>query len=512
MSMMAQQKTAWKYSLVTVAVLTTALILSAVAVEIESTTVDITMATAVKPTQEVEPSKRTTRNASSTSMAAETANSDTCEGTRKSSGSSKLTSVEKSENQSTKPNTTAVYSDQTEETGNAFQEEDDDEDDDDDNDDDDDEFWDEEEDYEEDEEEAAGPGNKFGVVQSIEEDDEATWDKLYEAKAYMEHFALTTDRYVNRRGLCRNRHELCTYWAANGECDANPVYMLAECGPACKKCTGPADGPGVEFGMVQDLDSEPDVKEAAVAKLAETERYMREMIWSDDLYVSVRGLCFNHDEKCTLWAVRGQCEENSGYMDMNCSPACGTCKNLHYDTRCAADPADPNVWEAGDLNRMFERIVATNFSHANSSVATKAQVLSRPDYVPGDDERTADYKLGPWVVIIDNFVTSQEAERLIYHGTEWGYERSTAVGEINEETGELESIEGEFRTSSNAWCEDDCEMDPIVKGLIDRIEQLTGIPSENSESFQLLKCKCKKLPTVFSPTIISYSLGFSFLV
>ena len=120
--------------------------------------------------------------------------------------------------------------------------------------------------------------------------------------------------------------------------------MAAECAPACQKCTKPIDGPGVEFGAVQELDSNcgGTRDEAAVAKLAVTERYMREMIWSNDLYVSVRILCFNHHEKCTLWAAHDECQKNPSYIDVHCSGACGTCKNLHFDTRCAADPADPN--------------------------------------------------------------------------------------------------------------------------------------------------------------------------
>ncbi|KAL7560316.1 hypothetical protein ACA910_020242 [Epithemia clementina (nom. ined.)] len=47
-------------------------------------------------------------------------------------------------------------------------------------------------------------------------------------------------------------------------------------------------------------------------------------------------------------------------MVESCSPACGTCKELHSDTRCAADPDEPIVWGPGDLDQMFERIVETS--------------------------------------------------------------------------------------------------------------------------------------------------------
>lgn len=38
------------------------------------------------------------------------------------------------------------------------------------------------------------------------------------------------------RDECHLRHKLCAYWAAIGECEANPPYMLLQCAPACQTC------------------------------------------------------------------------------------------------------------------------------------------------------------------------------------------------------------------------------------------------------------------------------------
>jgi len=38
------------------------------------------------------------------------------------------------------------------------------------------------------------------------------------------------------RNECKLHHELCAYWAAIGECEANPTYMLKECAPVCQSC------------------------------------------------------------------------------------------------------------------------------------------------------------------------------------------------------------------------------------------------------------------------------------
>lgn len=49
------------------------------------------------------------------------------------------------------------------------------------------------------------------------------------------------------------------------------------------------------------------------------------------------------------------------------------------------------------------------------------------------------------------------------------------------------------RTSSNAWCQNDCYKDPIAQAVMDRIVNLTGIPEVNSEYLQLLKVRLRWL-------------------
>lgn len=35
---------------------------------------------------------------------------------------------------------------------------------------------------------------------------------------------------------CTNREELCAFWAAIGECEANKAYMKTKCAPSCQTC------------------------------------------------------------------------------------------------------------------------------------------------------------------------------------------------------------------------------------------------------------------------------------
>jgi len=43
------------------------------------------------------------------------------------------------------------------------------------------------------------------------------------------------------------------------------------------------------------------------------------------------------------------------------------------------------------------------------------------------------------------------------------------------------------RTSTNAWCVDDCFEDNTTQVIVNRLENITGIPDTNSEYLQLLR-------------------------
>lgn len=94
----------------------------------------------------------------------------------------------------------------------------------------------------------------------------------------------------------------------------------------------------------------------------------------------------------------------------------------------------------------------------------------------------------PWVISIDDFLSDEECERLIEHGEAQGYKQSTEYGNESNIDGSVPFVEKKSRTSTNAWCtSEDCKNDPIVKGIIDRMAKMTGIPSDNYESLQLVR-------------------------
>ena len=86
----------------------------------------------------------------------------------------------------------------------------------------------------------------------------------------------------------------------------------------------------------------------------------------------------------------------------------------------------------------------------------------------------------------DTFFSADEAEALIQGGAEIGFDRSTDQGEVNA-AGEMEKVVSQTRTSSNAWCTEECERIPQVMAVTSRIEAVTHIPKSHFESFQILQ-------------------------
>ena len=80
-------------------------------------------------------------------------------------------------------------------------------------------------------------GVDMGIPQTIEGDQAALiLSNMLQAREYMENVVMVNETYAKVRDLCRNKHELCSFWSSIGECSNNPAYMHTNCGPACQTC------------------------------------------------------------------------------------------------------------------------------------------------------------------------------------------------------------------------------------------------------------------------------------
>ena len=151
--------------------------------------------------------------------------------------------------------------------------------------------------------------------------------------------------------------------------------------------------------------------------------------------------------------------------------------NLNDATRLAAE--EKQVQEDGTP-------VYTVTVH--SSPTTRTPPVGEDSLISFDKD--VDIGESPWVVTFDNFLTDEECDHLIQQGYKNGYKRSTDVGQ-RQVDGSFGVHQSQGRTSENSWCDpkSGCRQDPIAQRVMQRIANVTGIPSENYEDFQLLKVR-----------------------
>lgn len=211
--------------------------------------------------------------------------------------------------------------------------------------------------------------------------------------------------------------------------------------------------------------------------MAEALEYLNTVVHADPKYEPTRELCKIKHPNCAYWASLGECDNNPRYMRTSCSPVCKTCDMHDTNLRCPWDPKTEPALSPGDLDKMFEKITTDPAFSVYSP-----QILSQPK----DD--------GPWIILLDDFVSEEECNHLITLGEDKGYFRSEGGDGIGE-GGNYKSKVSEHRTSYQTWCIDDCHTDPVTKTVNERIEQLTGISQQNFEYLQLLKVSYDQPPS-----------------
>ena len=172
-------------------------------------------------------------------------------------------------------------------------------------------------------------------------------------------------------------------------------------------------------------------------------------------------------------------------MILQCAPACSSCDKLDITNRCPIEPGNEVIWKAGDLNELMERIVddadgSGEYKRYNPTALSRPKLRRDGTPAPGVEED------GPWVVVLENFVSSEEADRLLELGKKQGYDRSADVGKEKLD-GSHESKVSDARTSHNTWCKEGCNDDPLVFPVVERISNTTGTQVKNSEYLQLLQ-------------------------
>jgi len=355
-------------------------------------------------------------------------------------------------------------------------------------------------------------------------------------------------------GSCQNDPaEYCEEFAIEDHsCLLSPNFMYESCPKSCYICfeNDSDDGSNTSFvkvpiGMKQTmpLETTEELKKRFYEVIAETALYMANEVFANTDLEEVRRDCRNNEDRC-VWKVASTggafCDEPTSTK--LCGPACKACGEMIFTNdeleildNCLTDynmdifengklESDDKIENDNDdfddsqtLDAMFRRIVGELPYPSPSGEAYPivpgvnytVKVLSRPSLNPeihtNISWNSIDFHIGgPWIVVLDDFLSPEECDQLIELGDLLGREKSTIHeddDEINEEDQKDEDKdvsdnvamdrdeeeEPEWRTSSTAWCNELCEHDPVASRVHERIGFTTGVTNDYFEDLQLLK-------------------------
>eukprot|EP01039_Chlorochromonas_danica_P008831 gene8831-9737_t len=176
--------------------------------------------------------------------------------------------------------------------------------------------------------------------------------------------------------------------------------------------------------------------------------------------------CQDRYPQCNDYASWGECTKNPGWMIVNCPFSCKSCHLRDPKIRCDRsflNISSQPIFEPGDMDRMFSTLI--------DRVGHKYPITM--------------HSSSPWVFTFENFTTEDEGIAIL-NSVQDHWERSTDSGSENE-FGEAGRILSSGRTSSNAWCRQNCMDDPHVQNVMKKIEEVTLVPTGHSESLQILR-------------------------
>ena len=310
----------------------------------------------------------------------------------------------------------------------------------------------------------------------------------------------------------------CVQWAELGECDKNPDFMRNSCQASCPHleiaevpASAQSDAKAAKASkkMTKDVawpkpELPPDLAQAqletdragvttlghgctdarsdcetlarwnlsacgeAPFMLTECSRTCGTCHYGK-LISQVTEACKDSHDQCANWASMGECENNKRFMLNGCSVSCGVCEEKKVG--CSRRNVVPGVMPPTGMGEMFRHAL------------TDPETLARYE--------TKALSTDPYVLQFENILDESEARDMISRcATDDRFERSMAGDQLSP-----------VRTSTQCWCDDThgCIDHPTVTKITERMMNITRLPVENAEYFQILKYEPGQFYKVLAP-------------
>jgi len=177
--------------------------------------------------------------------------------------------------------------------------------------------------------------------------------------------------------VCADTDASCRSWARRGECKKNPQYMLVSCQKSCGVCNASAEELAALMKVVKTTDENDCVTSddcqdcnsncktwADEGECQRNPSYMKAtcgpscgLCQVGDPHPSERPDCQDTHRHCHGMAMKGGCHTNHSMMMRDCKRSCRVCGD---DDPCMPNASDAGVVpKRGDLNNLMEHIIKT---------------------------------------------------------------------------------------------------------------------------------------------------------
>eukprot|EP00486_Rosalina_sp_Unknown_P015983 CAMPEP_0201594546 /NCGR_PEP_ID=MMETSP0190_2-20130828/191826_1 /ASSEMBLY_ACC=CAM_ASM_000263 /TAXON_ID=37353 /ORGANISM="Rosalina sp." /LENGTH=210 /DNA_ID=CAMNT_0048054193 /DNA_START=13 /DNA_END=642 /DNA_ORIENTATION=+ len=142
-----------------------------------------------------------------------------------------------------------------------------------------------------------------------------------------------------------------------------------------------------------------------------------------------------NDKDCEYWKSNtNACNNNAGFMILQCPKSCGFCHLKDPKVRCSRHPKAKAAVGVGDVDKMFNRLL-TDFPQYSPELLSSPNSKENP---------------GPWLVVLNDVFTDEECDTLVRIGGR-NFRRSVDAGKMKGDGAKFEEIVSDARTSSTDW-------------------------------------------------------------
>lgn len=163
---------------------------------------------------------------------------------------------------------------------------------------------------------------------------------------------------------------------------------------------------------------------------------------------------------CAQWASAGECASNAAFMLAQCAGACARHEGERrlQQERCPRDASQAPALVPGTLAQTFAALPG-DFAHLGARLVST----------------------DPPVAVFDHFLSDEEAQALIAHGSGRYSPSLTVAADGRSE------VASPIRTSAHAWCQSAaCLSDPRVRAVSARVANVTRTAEANAEYAMLV--------------------------